>query len=236
MQKTIWLILAVTVFLFSCSKDEEEFVEPYLGHDYAGLEIGKYVIYDVDSFFYDDFNGLIDSSFYQVKEVVDSKITDLEGDEAFKIIRYRKESDTTGWVLIDVWSSKLSTTNFQKVEENVRFLKLIFPINVNDTWNGNILNNGAEPVDSEGKAIYEYTAVEQSETIGGNTLSNVLTILQVEEINLIEEKVYEEKYAKGIGMVYKKSVDITSEYNSSTGLFERSFGLDITMTLSSFGS
>ena len=228
MQKTIWLILAVTVFLFSCSKDEEEFVEPYLGHDYAGLEIGKYVIYDVDSFFYDDFNGLIDSSFYQVKEVVDSKITDLEGDEAFKIIRYRKESDTTGWVLIDVWSSKLSTTNFQKVEENVRFLKLIFPINLSDTWNGNALNN-------EGEQLYDYTAVEQSETIGGNALSNVLTVLQFEEINLIEEKVFEEKYAKGIGMVYKKTVDITKVYNSSNGLFERSFGLDITMTLSSYG-
>ena len=228
MQKTISLILAATVFLFSCSKDEEEFVEPYLGHDYAGLEIGKYVIYDVDSFFYDDFNGLIDSSFYQVKEVVDSKITDLEGDEAFKIIRYRKESDTTGWVLIDVWSSKLSTTNFQKVEENVRFLKLIFPINLSDTWNGNALNN-------EGEQLYDYTAVEQSETIGGNALSNVLTVLQFEEINLIEEKVFEEKYAKGIGMVYKKTVDITKVYNSSNGLFERSFGLDITMTLSSYG-
>tara|TARA_B100000809_G_scaffold263531_1_gene317001 strand:+ start:2066 stop:2755 length:690 start_codon:yes stop_codon:yes gene_type:complete len=228
MQKTIWLILAVTVFLFSCSKDEEEFVEPYLGHDYAGLEIGKYVIYDVDSFFYDDFNGLIDSSFYQVKEVVESKITDLEGDEAFKIIRYRKESDTTGWVLIDVWSSKLSTTNFQKVEENVRFLKLIFPINLSDTWNGNALNN-------EGEQLYDYTAVEQSETIGGNALSNVLTVLQFEEINLIEEKIFEEKYAKGIGMVYKKTVDITKVYNSSNGLFERSLGLDITMTLSSFG-
>jgi hypothetical protein len=228
MQKAFWLILVLTVFLFSCSKEKEEYVEPYLGHDYAGLEVGKYVIYDVDSFFYDDFNGMIDSSFYQIKEVVDAEFTDLEGDEAFKIIRYRKESDTTGWVLIDVWQSKLITTNFQKVEENVRFVKLIFPINVNDTWNGNILNN-------EGEQTYTYTAVNQSENIGGNALSSVLTVLQFEEINLIEEKVFEEKYAKGIGMVYKKSVDLTKEYNSSTGEFERSLGLDVTMTLSSYG-
>lgn len=228
MQKAFWLILVLTIFLFSCSKEKEEYVAPYLGHDYAGLEVGKYVIYDVDSFFYDDFNGMIDSSFYQIKEVVDSEFTDLEGDEAFKIIRYRKESDTTGWVLIDVWQSKLITTNFQKVEENVRFVKLIFPIKANDTWNGNILNN-------EGEQIYSYMAVNQSETIGGNALSDVLTVLQFEEINLIEEKVYEEKYAKGIGMVYKKSVDITKEYNTSTGLFERSLGLDVTITLSSYG-
>ena len=228
MQKAFWLILVLTVFILSCSKDEEEYVEPYLGHDYAGLEVGKYVIYDVDSFFYDDFNGLIDSSFYQIKEEVDSKFTDLEGDEAFKIIRYRKESDTTGWSLIDVWSSKLTTTNFQKVEENLRILKLIFPINLSDTWNGNALNNEVD-------LSYEYTGVDQSEVIGGNVLSNVLTVLQFEEVNLIVEKVYKEKYAKGIGMVYKKSVDLTKEYNTSTGLFERSLGIDITMTLSSFG-
>jgi len=229
MQKAFWLILVLIVFIFSCSKDKEEYVAPYLGYDYAGVEVGKYVIYDVDSFFYDDFNGLIDSSFYQVKEEIDSKFIDLEGDEAFKIIRYRKESDTASWVLIDVWSSKLATTNFQKVEENVRFLKLIFPINLNDTWNGNALNN-------EDTLFYNYAAVNQAETIGGNVLSNVLTVLKFEEINLIEEKVYKEKYAKGIGMVYKKSVDITKEYNSLTGLFERSLGLDVTMTLSSFGS
>lgn len=228
MQKAFCLISILLVLLLSCSKDKEEYVEPYLGHDYAGLEVGKYVVYDVDSFFYDDFNGMIDSSFYQIKEEVDSKFTDLEGDESFKIIRYRKESDTTGWVLIDVWQSKLTSRNFQKVEENVRFIKLIFPINENATWNGNILNN-------EGEQTYDYTAVGQSESIGGNTLANVLTVLQFEEINLIEEKVFEEKYAKGIGMVYKKSVDLSKEYNNSTGEFERSLGIDITMTLSSYG-
>jgi len=229
MKKAIGLILIATIILVSCSKKkEEDYVEPYLGHDYAALEVGKYVVYDVDSFFYDDFNGMIDSSFYQIKEVIDSEFTDLEGDEAFKIIRYRKESDTTGWVLIDVWQSKLTTTNFQKVEENVRFVKLIFPINKNDTWNGNSLNNN----ESE---EYDYTAVDQAETIGGNALSNVLTVLQFEEINLIEEKTFTEKYAKGIGLVYKKSVDLTKEYNTATGEFERSLGYDITMTLSSYG-
>lgn len=228
MQKVLFLIAILTVFLFSCSKKEVEPVEPYLGHDYTGLEIGKYVIYDVDSFFYDDFTGTIDTSFFQLKEVVDSKFTDLEGDDAFKIVRYRKESDTTNWVLTDVWQSKITTTNFQKVEENVRFVKLTFPINKNDTWNGNIRNNLEEEE-------YEYTAVNQSETIGGNALNNVLTVLQFEEINLIEEKVFEEKYAKGIGLVYKKTVDLTKEYNSTTGEFERSLGVDITMTLSSYG-
>jgi hypothetical protein len=36
MQKAFWLILVLTVFIFSWSKDKEEYVAPDLGYDYAG--------------------------------------------------------------------------------------------------------------------------------------------------------------------------------------------------------
>ncbi|PCJ26525.1 MAG: hypothetical protein COA97_05450 [Flavobacteriales bacterium] len=222
-------MLVLVVTFFSCSKDSDDYVTPDIGHDYAGLEVGKYVIYDVDSFFYNNFNDSIDTSYYQIKEVVDSKYEDLEGEEAFKIIRYRKEIDSTNWVLIDVWNSKITQTNFQKVEENVRFVKLIFPVKDNKNWNGNSMNTGQE-------MIYEYTSVDNSEIVGSTSLNNVLTVLQLDNINLVEEYYHEEKYAKGIGMVYKKNVDISKkEFDSTTGNWERTLGTDITMTLSSYG-
>ena len=228
MRKPFYLILFFFTVFFSCSKDEETII-PDLGHDYAGLEVGKFVVYDVDSFFYDDFDNSIDTSYYQIKEVVDSEFEDLEGEQAFKIIRYRKETDSTNWVLIDVWNSKVTQTNFQKTEENIRFVKLIFPIDVNDTWNGNSMN-------SLGSMDYEYTAIDQAETIGGVALKNVLTVLQLDNVNLVEEYYHEEKYAKGIGMVYKKQVDISKkEFDTLTGVFERTLGTDITMTLSYYG-
>jgi hypothetical protein len=219
----------VIIICYSCSKKEEETVLPDLGHDYAGLEVGKFVVYDVDSFFYDDFDNSIDTSYYQIKEVVDSEFEDLEGEPAYKIIRYRKEIDSTNWVLIDVWNSKLTQTNFQKSEENVKFIKLIFPVGDGKTWNGNSMN-------SIGEMQYEYTAVDQSETIGGVGLSSVLTVIQLDNVNLVEEYYHEEKFARGIGLVYKKQVDISKkEFDTSTGLFERTLGTDITMILSYSG-
>lgn len=226
MRNLLYIIFLFAITSYSCSK--EEVITPDLGYDYAGLEVGRYIIYDVDSFYYNDFFDTIDTSYFQIKEVVDSKFIDLEGDEAFKIIRYRKENDTTNWVLIDVWSSKLTTTNFQKVEENVRLVKLIFPVKENKTWNGNSMNNLAS-------MEYEYTVVDKAEIIGGNTLSSVATILQYEFSPLTEENFFQEKYAKGIGMVYKKSVAITNAYDSLIG-WHRSLGYDVTMTLSSYGN
>ncbi|PJB14786.1 MAG: hypothetical protein CO118_06810 [Flavobacteriales bacterium CG_4_9_14_3_um_filter_32_8] len=228
MRNSLYIFFLISIFIFSCSK-KEEVIPPDLGYDYAGLEVGRYIIYDVDSFYYDDFTDTIDTSYFKIKEVVDSKFTDLEGDEAFKIIRYRKENDTTAWELIDVWNSKITTTNFQKVEENVRFVKLIFPVKKNKTWNGNSMNNLAS-------MEYKYTVIDNAEVIGGNTLNSVLTVLQYEFSPLIEENFFQEKYAKGVGMVYKKSVEIKNVYDSSSFVWERSLGYDVTMTLSSYGN
>ena len=221
MRNTFWFILILTVIFFSCSK--KEVVVADVGYDYAGLVVGKYVVYDVDSLTYDDFTATIDTAIYQIKEVVDSKITDLEGEDAFKIIRYRRDNDTSNWVLTDVWSSKITQSNFQKVEENIRFVKFIFPVKANKTWNGNSMNNQSE-------MEYEYTSIDQSESIGGNSLNDVLMVNQHEDLNLINQELFQEKYAKGIGLVYKKSMDLTRG-----GLSAPWLGYDVTMTLSSYG-
>lgn len=222
LKTTIFILLSV-VFLFSCKKDSDDYVAPDIGHNYAGLTLGKYVVYDVDSFYYDDFTGTIDTSIFKIKEIVAEAYTDLEGEEAFKIHRYIKENDTTAWVLKDVWNAKLTQTNFQKAEENVRFVKLIFPVREGNIWNGNVMNNLSEQ-------DYTYETVDESDVIGGIALNSVLTVNQLENLNLIEQQLFKEKYAKNIGMVYRKNMDLVRD-----NLNAPYRGIDVTYTLSSFG-
>jgi len=223
MTKSCLILFSVSLLLFSCSKEEEPTV-PDTTSEYAGLAVGKYVVYDVDSIGFDDFDGSIDTSIYQIKETVDSEFTDLEGDQAFKIIRYRRDADTLAWTIIDVWSSKITGTNFQKTEENLKYIKLIFPARENKTWNGNVANNLLSQ-------DYQYTAFDQPETIGGQSLEKVLTVLQYDSPDkLIRPEFFEEKYAKGIGMVYKRSMSLVRANTIKPWL-----GYDVTMTLSSYG-
>ncbi len=221
--KTTILILFSIVILFSCKKDSDDYVQPDIGQGYAGMELGKYVVYDVDSFFYDDFTASIDTSIFKIKEVVAESYTDLEGEEAFKIYRYKKNSDTTSWVLKDVWNAKLIKTNFQKTEENVKFIKLIFPVREGRVWNGNSMNNLSS-------REYEFVSIDASENIGGNLLKKVLTVNQLENLNLIEQQQFVEKYAKSVGLVYKRNMDLVRDNLSSPWR-----GYDVTYTLSSFG-
>ena len=226
MTKSVLILISVTLILFSCSKKEEENLTPDIGSDYAGLEVGKWVVYNVDSITYDDFDSSIDTASYQIREVVDSKFLDLGDDEAFKIVRYRRDADTLAWNIIDIWSSKITATNFQKTEENIKYVKLILPVKESKNWNGNSMNN-------QSSIDFEFDYVDQSKVIGGISLENVLRVIQGGEDgldNLINPTFFEEKYAKGIGMVYKRSTDkVRSALNSPWK------GYDVIMTLSSYG-
>ena len=75
-----------------------------------------------------------------------------------------------------------------------------------------------------------YESVDVAESIGGFNLLLVLTVAQLEEINLIEQRLFQEKYASGIGLVYKKSMDLVRNDLSSPWR-----GYDVTMTLNSYG-
>ena len=220
--KYIFLLL-ITIYLISCRSDNDAVVSPNLNHNYAGLAVGNFVIYNVDSITYDDFTASVDTSQFQIKEKIESQLVDLEGDNSYRIERYRKEKDSINWVLIDVWSSKLVATNYQKVEENVRFIKLVFPIRANKTWNGNIKNN-------LGEQQYHFSAVHQPAIIGGFPLDSVSTVLQAENINLISENLFEEKFATNIGMVYKR--ELSRKRDSLSGFW---LGTDVTMILAAYG-
>lgn len=228
--RIIFSILLVAT-LFSCKKDADTLKPRNLNQNYAGLTVGKYVIYDVDSTFYNVPFNITANYKFQIKEVVDSKYIDAQGNEAYKIIRYKKDTSISqNWEHQVVWNSTINTSNYQKVEDNVRFVKLIFPIKSNKIWNGNSMNTLSS-------WDYEYTATHQTELIGNTILDSVTTVTQFDDENeiLIQRQFYQEKYAANIGMVYKRVIDLKKLYNNSTGLFEISEGLDITYSYNSHG-
>ena len=219
----ITLCFLFSLVFFSCKKDEKTVVPINYGYNYAGLTVGKYVIYDVDSIFYNVPFGVVANYKFQLKEIIDSKYIDAQGNEAYKIIRYKKDTTVSpNWVHQVVWNATINNSNFQKVEDNVRFVKLTFPIKISKKWNGNSMNTLSS-------WEYEYTSTHQPETIGSTALDSVTTVTQFDDKNeiLIQRQFYEEKYAANIGLVSKRIIDIKKVFNNTSGLFENSEGFDI---------
>jgi hypothetical protein len=223
-------LLTFSIIFFSCKKDSEV-VPATRGYSYAGLTVGKYVIYDVDSIFYDDFDNSTNQYYFQIKELIQSKYIDAEGEEAYRIERYKKDTAVSpNFELQVVWNSKITPSTYQKVEDNERFVKLIFPVKQGKTWNGNSLNN---------REVweYEYLSVHLPEQIGGIALDSVATVTQFDDGDeiLIQRQFYQEKFAAKIGLVYKKVIDVKKAFNNQTGFYENSLGVDVTYTLNSYG-
>jgi hypothetical protein len=200
MKKIIYIISVVTVVFSACKKDEKITVDQ--GYDYFPLSAGLTLIYDVDSVVYDDFFQpvRVDTFRYQIKEVVESQFIDGQGREAWRLERYIK-TDTTNWQINNVWTAVRTATTAEKVEENIRYIKLTFPVRNNRSWDGNSYNNLAF-------REYRFTAINEPAQVGSLGFDETVQVLQGDDENLIEKFYAEERYARHVGMVYKESINV----------------------------
>jgi len=216
---------SVVLISASCKKDSTEPLA--IDESYFPLMIGKYIIYDVDSVGYNSFDNSSRISNYQIMEQVDSPFIDNAGNQAFKILRSRRTNADSAWVATDVWSANLTDHTAEKVEENLRFIKLDFPIELNREWYGNAYIQTDSPLQYLSDWQYKYTAVHQPLLINGNSFDSTVTVSQHDDENVIEQTIYTEKYAKHVGLIYKLEEQLSTQPGQSPD------GFIITMQINS---
>jgi len=189
------------------------------GYNYYPVEEGLYWIYKVDSISFNDNTHSIDTFSFNYKEVLSSSFIDSSGIKSYRLSRYFKENDSANWEFRNDWFVSLNTRTLERVEDNIRFIKLLFPIDITKGWNGNLYN-------SLGRKTYTYNNVGTDYFDGFTTFRNTLTVLQEEEKNPIEEILRYEVYAQGIGIVFiedkllNTQMGVTSGYKIKTRLIE----------------
>ncbi len=198
----------VCVLLTSCKKKTED-ATSVLGLDYYPTKIGKFVVYDVDSTVYNDLSMDTITYKYRIKERLVENFTDNEGRQAIRLERSikmynpNKSYDSMAYTVKEAWMINANDKKVQVVESNLRYTKLTFPVLQNSTWDGNANNN-------LGQMMYAYSVIDKAETMNAIALSNVLTVKQRDDRSLIAVQYYTEKYAKGVGLVYREIKDLYS--------------------------
>lgn len=191
-------MLIILAFLTSCKKDKD--LPPAdLGYNYYPNNVGHWVSYHVDSVAWNAFDGTVDTFHYQIKEIIESIFTDNQGRPTMRIERYIRQSDTNAWVIKNVWYANRTASTAERVEENIRYIKLIFPVNLSAVWNGNAYNSLSEQ-------DYTYTTVYKPYSVGIYTFDSSLTVTQKDQATYIDTDYAIEVYAKHAGLVYKKFI------------------------------
>lgn len=195
------LFFILLLLFAACQKDEEELPERH--YDYFPVEPGHSVTYEVDSIRHDSALKLHDTSHYFIRESITERFIDQEGRTSYRIERHRKDSMSGEWRIADVWVANRNERRAERVEENRRFTKMIFPIRSGRRWDGNAYNDLSE-------TKYRYRSVHQERRIGNETLDSTVEVLQKDVDNLIRTEFAKEVYALGIGMVKKEDVDLNT--------------------------
>ncbi|MDA0714506.1 MAG: hypothetical protein O2867_01170 [Bacteroidetes bacterium] len=216
-------IFTISVFM-GCKGDDPVLIDP--GYAYFNLKSNSYIAYDVDSLVYDIPSGIQDTFQFQIKEVLDTTFFDLEGRPTARIERFYRDEASDPWVLKKIWVANRTTTRAEKVEENVRFVKMVFPVDEFLVWDGNA-QNVFEDWD------YRYQDIATPKQIGPISFDNTVTVIQRDISNLIEEEFAQEIYAYDVGMVYKQ-LD-TLKYSLSGGIQTLRTGIKFKMTAFEFG-
>jgi len=205
---TLFIFIAGILFIASCKKNQAPYTINYQ-YNYYPLDSGHYVIYNVDSILF-SYNGFYtrDTVHYQWKELIADTFYDNQNRVNYRLECYRRPDSTYPWSINRVWYAVRTTTNLQIQEDDIRFVKLVFPPQLNEGWNGNeyvpITNNSSDPYSIYQNWNYFYENVDTTYSLNGNTVNNALIVSEVNQANLINKTVRTEAYAPGIGLVYEK--------------------------------
>jgi len=210
--KGLFFLLLITVSFFPACKEKADDFKVDFGFEYFPLSVGKFIVYEVDSIIFNPTGATrVDSSKTFFKEEVVDTLLDNEGNVLFKIERFERKSDTLPWQISKVMTASLQDNKAIRTEDNLRFIKMVFPVEQNKSWNGNVFFDPGLIINIAGETIemfkgwsYRMDAVGVSEVIGDLAFDDLTTVSMADVENLIELRRATEKYAKGIGLVYRE--------------------------------
>ncbi|HPG12870.1 MAG TPA: hypothetical protein PLU37_15160 [Chitinophagaceae bacterium] len=216
-----FLILAlVAASFFSCNEKEvftSEAIESYIP-----LQQGKYIVFRLDSLVFTNFGRTIETHRYQEMHEVDTLITDNLGRPSYRIFVYQRDSlGTTPWVPVSTYFITPLGNQFEKVENNLRFISMHLPLRDGYSWKGNkylptnpygTLYNFSND-DNMGDWDYYYDGDPGSFSYNGMNYTDVYSVEQADEnynVPISDPNAYAarsrsiERFSKDIGLVQRE--------------------------------
>ena len=210
---------AFIIFLLASCKKEIATLTTAQVNDYFPLQVGKYITYNLDSTVFTKFNQTLTVRHYQAQYKVEDTTTDNLGRQGYTIYRYLRADSSQNWTIDNVFTAIPTERSVEYIEDNLRFVKLGAPIDEGFSWKGNSYLAFdpyrsyvfADPAFME-DWNYTYQDVNKPLAVNSQTFDSTITVFEAADSvgdpqvpgTEYAEKTYSiEKYAKGVGLIYK---------------------------------
>lgn len=236
---TLLLFLISGLLLTFCTRETEDFDNPEFSeasmNDLMPLFPGKYITYRVDSILPIRQGRALETRRYQIRDVVDTVITDGMGRPSYRVYRYLNDSIASGsWEPLTTYFVTPLADRIEVTENNLRAVKLRLPLRQGFTWKGNAyLPDGAFGFfnDVRFTEVSEWDFTHEGiswEKIGNRNFDSVYTVLHFNEVadtisipsgmQSPHHRLYgigysEEKFVPRVGMVARQLLMIENNPN-----------------------
>lgn len=242
MQKCLLPLIIIVLFFTSCKKENENF-SPITVNDYYPLQIGKYINYNLDSTLFVTFGTVRKVISYLAQDRVSDTIVDNLGRKSFRINRYLRTDASMPWVYNTTFLITNTRGSIEMVENNLRYIKLAFPLSQDFTWKGNAYINTTS-LDPDIRYLddwdYTYDSVNVPLSLNGVAFDSTLKVMERDDFTgqdpsvpgtLYAEKNYSvEKYAKGVGLIYREFIHWVYQGKENGRGYYDGYGITLTIT------
>ncbi len=208
-------IIGVTIYT-SCKKVTGSVTTP-TGQAFNPIKTNNYIVYRVDSTIYDDFSGTTYNTKCYFKDVIDTSYQDLTNQKAYFVLRYYKKLPTDTFKFYTIYTIKQTSSMYEMMYDNLRFIKMVYPITYNGSWNGNIyiIQNGTqEKYNWMFDWKYQYTNFGKPFSTDSLHFDKTITVNQVNlaEGDTSKNKEFgaytysQDRYAENKGLIYSNLV------------------------------
>lgn len=204
MKSILFILVAFfMIFMMSCHKTDIS-VPAKLYTEYFPLKIGNYIIYEVDS---TSFNVKDTTYNYELKDLVANTFYDQDNRLNYRIERYQRHASPDIWMLREVWTAIPTEINLITYEQNTNYVRLFFPVNIDQLWNLNAYNNhGTENV--------IYSDIHKPFKMGTVFVDSSVTVIEkADTLNLVRDEYQKRVYGLHTGLVYFYRDSLKLEFN-----------------------
>jgi hypothetical protein len=181
----------------------EDNVSPFdNGFDYYPLQKGMYSIFDVTETRYSPLSSPVTLNYELMMEAVDS-FPNVEGAYNYVIHRFTRENSGAEWAFLDSHTARANDTEAVVTEDNIPYVKLVFPLSGGIRWDGNRRNN----LESDDYAV---KTIDAPVTVNNITFDNTLTVEQESyDDQVTRTDIRTEIFARDVGMILKETRQLT---------------------------
>lgn len=204
----IFVALLMIISIYACKKENKEVPATRYYYQYYPLKVGDYRIYSVDSIPFKEGPTAADTVHFQLKELVQSTYKDASGEQMYRVEVYRRPDEIATWQMVHVYATGLPQYYADVIDNNIRIVKLEFPVTEGHSWNANRFNT----TDSARFLASKYVQAHKPYTAGGKTYDSVAVVEIKNENDFVTKSYQAECYATNYGLVYSVTDELDIQH------------------------